>query len=283
MKILCAALIAASLNAQAPVQRDTEVFGQKIHYVEAGAGPVVVLLHGLGADTSSWAFTIPTLAKHFHVYAPDQIGFGQSAKPEINYRVETLVEFLDGFYQKLGIGKATVVGNSLGGWTAMAFALAHPDKVEKLVLVDSAGYALPAGAEPEQIRARLRQLNPSTIEGTKVLLGIIFTNPQMANDANARQAFEGHLKKNDGYTISQFTESIVRGEDVVDGKLGAIKNPTLLIWGREDQLTPLDGEERMAREIAGAQSLILDHCGHVPQMECAGPFNAGLVKFLSGQ
>src|SRR6476659_7471244 len=76
-------------QAQSPAVADKqiEVFGQKIRYLEAGSGPTVILLHGLGVDSSTWAPTIPALAQRFHVYAPDQIGFGKSDKPMINYRV----------------------------------------------------------------------------------------------------------------------------------------------------------------------------------------------------
>ncbi len=126
-------LLTATALAQAPERKQVEILGQKIYYTEAGsAGPTVILLHGLGGDATNWAFTIPALAKNYRVLAPDQIGFGQSDKPMLNYRVGTYVEFLERFYQKLGITKATLVGNSLGGWISMAFTLAHPDKVEKL-------------------------------------------------------------------------------------------------------------------------------------------------------
>jgi pimeloyl-ACP methyl ester carboxylesterase len=89
-----------------------------------------------------------------------------------------------------------------------------------------------------------------------------------------------HLRKNDGYTIDRFIDSILRGEDVVDGKLGAIKAPTLVVWGREDALVPLAAGKALAEDIPGAQSVILDSCGHVPQAECAAPFNAALLKYL---
>lgn len=130
------------LHAQPAVDKQIDVFGQKIHYLEAGSGPAVILLHGLGGDATNWGQNVPALAAKYHVFVPDQIGFGQSDKPFINYRVETLVDFLDAFCRKLEISKAAVVGNSLGGWAAMAFTLAHPDKVSRLVLVDSAGYSM---------------------------------------------------------------------------------------------------------------------------------------------
>src|ERR1700730_3529860 len=117
--------------AQAPPSTQVEIFGQKIQYIEDGSGPTLILLHGLGGDKSNWAYTAPVLANNYHVYVPDQIGFGESEKPLIEYPISTLVYFLNGFYKKLGITKAIVVGNSLGGWTAAPFTLAHPDKVDR--------------------------------------------------------------------------------------------------------------------------------------------------------
>jgi pimeloyl-ACP methyl ester carboxylesterase len=266
--------------AQAPPSKQVEIFGQKIQYMEAGSGPTVILLHGLGGDRSNWAYTAPVLAKNYHVYVPDQIGFGESDKPLIDYRVGTLVDFLDGFCKKLGITKAIVVGNSLGGWTAAAFTLAHPEKVDRLVLVDSAGYSLAKTGVQAQ-RDLLQVLNPSTVASEKALMGTILANKALATDAFAEGAFAQHMRRGDGYTIDRFLDSLFRNEDVVDGKLGAIKAPTLVVWGREDGLIPLSAGQMMGTEIVGSQTVILDHCGHVPQIECAVPFNTALLKFLA--
>ncbi len=268
--------------AQAPASKQVEVFGQKIHYLEAGSGPNVILLHGLGADANNWVMNTSTLAKSFHVFVPDQIGFGESDKPPINYRVGTLVDFLDGFYKKVGITKATVVGNSLGGWAAMAFTLAHPDKVERMVLVDSAGYSFEKLGTPKPAIETLDGLNPSTVAGNKAVLALILANKALATDQAAERLFATHLRNRDGYTIERFIESVYRGEDVVDGKLGAIKVPTLIIWGRQDALVPLAAGQLLATEIAGSELVVLDNCGHIPQFECAAPFNGTLLKFLNG-
>jgi 2-hydroxy-6-oxonona-2,4-dienedioate hydrolase len=280
-RLIALSIVSASVIWAQAASKQIEVFGQKIHYLEAGSGPNVILLHGLGADATNWAMNTAVLAKSFHVFVPDQIGFGESDKPMINYRVGTLVDFLDGFCKKVGITKASVVGNSLGGWTAMAFTLAHPDKVERMVLVDSAGYSFEKLGGPAPSRERLAGLNPSTVAGAKALIATILANKALATDQTAEQFFAAHLRKNDGYTIDRFIESILRGEDVVDGKLGSIKVPTEIIWGREDALTLLAGGQMLASEIAGSELVILDHCGHVPQFECAAPFNEALVKFLS--
>lgn len=282
-KFIALTILSASLTwAQAPASKQVEVFGQKIHYLEAGSGPNVILLHGLGADANNWVMNTAILAKSFHVFVPDQIGFGDSDKPPINYRVGTLVDFLDGFYKKVGITKATLVGNSLGGWAAMAFTLAHPDKVERMVLVDSAGYSFEKLGTPKPTIETMDGLNPSTVAGSKAVLALILYNKALATDQAGEQLFATHLRSRDGYTIERFIESIQRGEDVVDGKLGAIKAPTLIVWGREDALTPLAEGTMLSTEIAGSQLAVLDHCGHIPQFECAAPFNATLLKFLNG-
>jgi 2-hydroxy-6-oxonona-2,4-dienedioate hydrolase len=275
---------AAFAQAAAPVSKQVEIYGQKIHYLEAGSsGPTVILLHGLGVDASNWALTIPALASKYHVYAPDQIGFGKSDKPIMNYRVATLVEFLDQFYRKLGIEKATLVGNSLGGWTAAAFAIAHPQKVDKLVLVCAAGYTPKRYGGQELSKELYSVLNPSTTADMKRLLEAVFYDKALSSDAVVAQAFTAKLKKGDGYTINSFIDSVLRGEDFIDDKVKTIKAPTLVIWGREDRLTPLAMGEAFAQDIPGAQKVIIEQCGHGPQIEKAQVFNSALLKFLAGE
>src|SRR5262245_27981688 len=193
-------------QSPAPESKQVEVFGQKIHYLEAGStsNPAVILLHGLGGDVSNWAATVPALRDKYHVFALDQIGFGQSDKPVMNYRVATLVEFLNAFYKKLGIGKASLVGNSLGGWTAAAFTIAYPSKVEKLVLVDAAGYSPERWGGPKLTRESLLRLNPSTPAGMKELMSAVIANKALLTDALMEQLFASKLRSGDGYTINAF-------------------------------------------------------------------------------
>jgi len=125
-------------------------------------------------------------------------------------------------------------------------------------------------------------MNPSKVSGSKVLMGVVLANKALITDASAQQFFANHVRHNDGYTIERFIDSILHSEDVVDGKLGSIKVPTLVLWGREDALTPLAGGQMMAKEIPGADMVVFDHCGHIPHFECAAQFNPVLLKFLSG-
>jgi len=266
--------------AAAPPGKEVTVFGQKIHYVEAGSGPAVVLLHGLGGSTVNWAFNVQALAQKYRVIVPDQIGFGRSDKPFINYRVGTYADFLDKFLDELKVEKASLVGNSMGGWVAALYALQRPARVERLVLVDSAGFRPPK----EFDLSALIGLNPSTREGVRQLAPLIFANRQWLNDAAVDQMLAQRISAGDGHTIQSLVESIHRGEDMLDGRLGGIKQPTLIVWGREDGLTPLAREgERFKREMPGAQLVVFDNCGHIPQVEKAAEFNAAVLKFLAGE
>jgi len=271
--------VASETQDAAIADKYATVFGAKIHYLEAGSGPVVILLHGLGGSTANWAPTIAPLAQKYRVIVPDQIGFGKSDKPMLNYRVSTLVDFLDGFYKQVGVQKASLVGNSLGGFTAAAFAIAHPEKVDKLVLVDAAGFAVTGDLDPKVLNG----LNASTRQQVRDLLSLVFYNKeQFSSDMAIDAFFASRVTAGDQYTIQRFIDSFAHGEDMLDGKLGAIKHPTLIIWGREDGLTQLAMGQRFNKEIAGSQLFIIEKCGHVPQLEKAVEFNAGLLKFLSG-
>jgi pimeloyl-ACP methyl ester carboxylesterase len=287
---ICATLLALTLTttalaqAAAPVSKHVEIYGQKIHYFEAGSsGPPVVLVHGLGGDSTNWAQTILALASKYHVYAPDNVGFGQSDKPIVNYRVATLVEFLDQFYQKLGIEKATVVGHSFGGWIAAAFAIAHPQKVDKLALVSAAGYSAKGWVKGETLKELYPALNPSTTADMKRLFELLFYDKAMSADAVVVPALTRKFKIGDSYTINSLLDSILRSEDFIDDKAKTIKAPTLVIWGREDRLNPLAMGEAYARDISGAQKVIIEQCGHMPQIEKAPALNNALLKFLAGE
>jgi pimeloyl-ACP methyl ester carboxylesterase len=269
---------AAARAAQASPGKSVVVFGQKINYVEAGSGPAVVLLHGLGGNTTNWAFNVSALSARFRVLVPDQVGFGLSDKPLINYRVGTYVDFLDKFLAELKVERASLVGNSMGGWVAALYALKHPSKVERLVLVDAAGFAPPK----EFDLAALSGLNSSTREGMRQLAAMVFFNKMMQTDAGVDLLLTQRLAAGDGYTIQSLVESIHRGEDMLDGRLAALKHPTLIIWGREDGLTPLAREgEKFRQGIPHAQFVVFEQCGHIPQVEKAADFNAAVLKFLA--
>ena len=259
------------------------VYGQKIHYLEAGNGSVVILLHGLGSDASEWSDTIALLSKTHRVLAVDQVGFGQSDKPFINYRIGTLVDFLEGFCKQLKIERASLIGHSTGGAIAASFALAYPEQVERLVLVDSGyGYALPKVPDSRLLGhtpGTLKIINPATREDARQLLALVVYDEQTVNsDAAVDQLFEGAVRS--GYANQRFVESFARREDVLDDRLQAIKQPTLIVWGREDGINSLELGQRFNQEIPGSELVVIDKCGHNPNVEQPAEFNAAVLRFL---
>lgn len=274
--VMALASQAPASQSTAPVTKEVLVFGQKIQYVEAGSGPTVILLHGLGGSWQAWQLNIGPLAAKYRVIVPDQIGFGKSDKPLVNYRIRTYVDFLDQFCKQLKIERASLVGNSMGGWIATMFTAAFPDRVDKLVLVDAAGYPPPKDLDTRVFYG----LNPTTREGMKVLLAKVFYNKMFQTDAAIDQAIAARLAAGDGYTINSITESIIRGEDLLDETVKTIKRPTLIIWGREDGLVALSEGQRFHKDIAGSKLVVFDQCGHVPNIEKAMKFNAAVIDFL---
>ncbi|HEU4510819.1 MAG TPA: alpha/beta hydrolase [Pyrinomonadaceae bacterium] len=274
---VCGVAQAVAAQTSSAVEKETTVFGPKIHYVEAGSGQAVILLHGLGGSSRAWQTNIGPLAEKFHVFAPDQIGFGKSDKPLVNYRIRTYVDFLDQFCKQLKIERATLIGNSMGGWIAAAFTAAFPDRVEKLVLVDAAGYAPSKDVDPRIFYG----LNPTTREGMKTLVTKVFYNKLFHTDAAIDASIAARLAAGDGYTINSITESIIRGEDFLDATVKTIKHPTLIIWGRQDGLVPLSEGERFNRDIAGSKLVVFEECGHVPNFEKPADFNAAVINFLT--
>jgi pimeloyl-ACP methyl ester carboxylesterase len=297
---------ASSMRAQLPPMppdKVVEILGQRIHYHEAGTGQTIILLHGLGAASDIWAANIPALSTRYHVVVPDQIGFGLSDKPPIEYKIQTWVEFLAMFMDALRIPKATLVGNSLGGWIAVDFACQHPDKVDHLIIADAAGWR-PINMPPPLadtlndasvagIREALERmlferqaipvdLNPGSIEGTRKMLEFLFSNKQLVTDQAVAQEFERHLKIKDGYTIERFLAGSLEEDQFENEKVKNLAVPTLILWGHDDHLFPIEQAQSYQQAIRGSKLVLIDHCGHMPQLEQSAEFNKAVLDYLAG-
>jgi 2-hydroxy-6-oxonona-2,4-dienedioate hydrolase len=268
--ILLAASLALSQDQSSPQEKTAVVFGQNIRYFEAGQGPAVILLHGMGGAKEQWMGNFGALAAAYHVYAIDQIGFGHSDKPLLDYKVATFVDFLDAFMQTQNLGKATLVGNSFGGWIALDFAIQHPGMVEKLVLVDAAGLAW---LHP------VPEMDPSSLAATRTLVESVFYDKKIVSDGAVQQVFTDRMRNNDGYTIHSTVAGFATPQ-FEDAKLASVHAPTLVMWGRQDELIPLASGEKLRDGIKGAKMVVFEHCGHVPQIEQSAEFNRALLEFL---
>lgn len=277
-------LALAAVSAQpapAVAAKDVTVDTFKLHYLDAGRGAPVVLLHGLGGDGSRWQPNIEPLAREFHVIALDQIGFGQSDKPLANYHTGMLAEFLVDFLKAVGIPRASLVGNSMGASVALYTAVHYPQAVDKIVLADGGGYVTP-GAPRRAPDPHLRAIqNSVTREETREFFRVLFHNKNLVTDRMVEQQWPMRLRS--AFTITKIQESGEKGLGALtEAEVRGVKAPTLIVWGRYDELANPAGADRLARAIAGSRKVMIDDCGHMPQLEKADEFNRLVRDFLKG-
>jgi 2-hydroxy-6-oxonona-2,4-dienedioate hydrolase len=283
---LLAASASLPIRAQprpAATAKDVTVLGFRLHYLEAGSGPSLVLLHGLGGDGSRWRPNIEPLARDFHVFALDQIGFGQSDKPLANYHTGMLAEFLVDFLKAVNIPKASLVGNSMGAGVALYTAVHHPEVVDRIVLADGGGFRAanappPAPVTPEALRRRQLQ-NSTTREETREFFKILFHDKSLVTDKMVDEQLVMRLRS--AFTITKMQEAGERGS-LTEEQVRGVKTPTLIVWGKYDELANPAGADRLERTIPGAKKVIVDNCGHMPQLEKADEFNRLVREFLRG-
>jgi 4,5:9,10-diseco-3-hydroxy-5,9,17-trioxoandrosta-1(10),2-diene-4-oate hydrolase len=263
--------------------KDVVVLGFKLHYLEAGRGAPVVLLHGLGGDGSRWRPNIEPLARDFHVFALDQIGFGQSDRPLANYHTGMLAEFLVDFLKAVNVPRASLVGNSMGAGVALYTAVRYPQVVDRLVLADGGGFRAASSASaaqpptPEALRRRQLQ-NSVTRDETREFFRILFHDKSLVTDKMVDEQLAMRLRS--AFTITKMQESGGRGS-LTEQQVRGVKAPTLIVWGKYDELADPAGADRLERTIPGAKKAIIDNCGHMPQLEKADEFNRLVRDFLA--
>lgn len=272
----------AAQSPAAAASKDVTVLGFKLHYLEAGKGSPIVLLHGLGGDGSRWAPNIAPLANDFHVFALDQIGFGQSDKPLANYHTGMLAEFLVDFLKAVNVPRASLVGNSMGAGVALYTAVHFPQVVDRIVLADGGGFRAAAATAPvpptaEALRRRQLQ-NSVTREETREFFKILFHDKSRVTDRMVDEQLAMRLRS--AFTITKMQEAGDRGA-LTEQDVRSVKAPTLILWGKYDELANPAGADRLERAIPGARKIIIDDCGHMPQLEKADEFNRLVRDFLT--
>jgi pimeloyl-ACP methyl ester carboxylesterase len=262
----------ATLEARyaTPPSRFVEVDGLRVHYRDRGAGPTVLLVHGGSASLFGWEGWAALLALHHRVITLDMPGHGLTGPdPKARYAPAEMAEFLDAFASAIGLGRFTIGGQSMGGDVAWHYAIQHPERVERLILVDANG--LPR-LEPRPIGSRIRA---SSVLGPVVrwvtprflvasALRNTYGDPSRLTEAVVDRDYELMLRDgNREATRTRFAE----GEDGMDARLGEIHVPTLVLWGDRDQvILPKYGEEFRAR-IPGAELFLLRGLGHMSMEE----------------
>jgi len=263
----------------------------------AGAGrgdaDTVVLLHGGGPGASSWSNfgrNLPVFAKRFHAVMMDLPGYGgTAARPATGHFFTVAANTLAGLLDELGIAKTHIVGNSLGGGTALRVALDYPDRVGRLVLMGPGGLTLNVLApDPTEGVRRLMEFGappgPSR-EKMAAFLKIMVHDQRLVTEELIGERFAVASRPEALAGMAAMGSSFF-GEHAEDGMLWReahrVKHEVLLIWGREDRVNPLDGALIALKQLRRAQLHVFGGCGHWAQLEKFDEFNELSLRFLAG-
>jgi pimeloyl-ACP methyl ester carboxylesterase len=270
--------------AQQPTAKDATVFSYKIHYLEAGRGSPVILLHGSGGEGARWMPTIKGLASDYRVIAPDQIGWGASDKPMTIYHGGVFAEFLARFMKEIGVPKATLIGQSMGAGVALQMAVHYPQMVERMVLVNGGGFTSPN--DPPRSGApdwHARQIaNAGTLAESREYLEKMYFNHSLITDELVESNLILRLRS--AYTAEAVQTAGARGlGNLTEAQVRGIKAPTLLVWGANDKLSPPVNADKLNAAIAGSRKVLVDKAGHYPFIEHPDQFNQAVRDFLKPQ
>ncbi len=259
--------------------------GVRTRVLEAGSGEPLILLHGTGGHLEAYCRNIVEHAKHFHVYAIDMIGHGFTDKPtDRDYEMPVYTKHLKDFMDAAGIERASISGESLGGWVAAYFAWEYPERVNKIVLNTAGGLSM----YPE-VMERIRTLtlaaaqNP-TREVVRKRMEFLMLDPNDVTDEMVEVRYSiyqlpGFAKAIERVLCLQIPEIRQRNMFSED-QLRAIKAPACVIWTTHDPTAPKEIGQKFAELIPTSEFHLLEDCAHWPQYEQAEEFNRIHLEFL---
>ena len=259
--------------------------GRKTHYLDVGRGDPLVLVHGFNMDLLTWVENIEPLAERFRVLALDLWGLGYSTREPLDYGYELYSEQLRLFMDALGLEYASLAGHSMGGGTSVVFALKYPNRVNKLVLVDSVGYPAPLPFRAKIFRlpgvAEFLVSLPTDFVRRKNLSDFWVYDPAALTESRFQefmsfQKIEGTNESILAILRKDFFHTL---EDQF-ATLGEQDIPTLIIWGNQDSSVPLSSGQAIERLIKGSRLEIIDNAGHMPNFEKPQIFNQLVSDFL---
>lgn len=264
------------------------VGGVRLHYQEKGLGEPLVLIHGYTSSTYTWKDVFIPLSEEYRVIAIDLKGFGFSDKPDGDYTRRSQGKLVAELLVKLNVEQAWIVGNSMGGESAINVALNHPEKVKGLILIDSAGVQHTGSVSLTPWYLKIPAVG-------RLLTALVLTSDALVregleksyfNDAKITEStvayYHAPLKTTSGQ-LAAIRAKIQSGAFPVEDKLGRIDVPVLLIWGENDEVIPIAAGQKMHSAIKSSSIRVLENCGHVPQEEEPERVIAEIKKFITKQ
>ena len=251
-----------------------------LHEGKTNSNKTLILLHGIGASAERWSRVIPTLSRYYRIIIPDIIGFGYSDKPAVEY---TMDFFIDGFFKvfldNLSIPKANIIGSSFGGHVATEFAIRFNHMVEKLILVSPAG-----------------MMKTSTPTLDRYIMAALYPVYEHVYEAFSEMAYDSHNAVNEEIVMDfvnrmrltnakyAFMSTVlgIRYAPKLQGRLSRITAPTLLVWGDNDRMIPMQYAKEYTDEIPENKLVVIKNCGHTPYVERPITFNKIVLRFLVG-
>jgi pimeloyl-ACP methyl ester carboxylesterase len=228
----------------------------RFNFRVSGAGPPLILIHGLAGSFLWWQRNIDACSEHFQTFCVDLVGFGSSRRLG-RFDLEASIPLLLAWMNERGIERATVVGHSMGGLIAARFAAIAPDRVDRLVLVDAAFLGFDSGVVKRGIG----------------LVGALRQVPHDFLPLIARDSLRAHP-----FSLFAATQQLLRSD--WGHFLAAIEAPTLIIWGDQDRVTPLKIGKAIHLAIPNSQLVVIEHAGHTPMWDQPDRFNQALLDFL---
>jgi pimeloyl-ACP methyl ester carboxylesterase len=270
----------ARTTSEESEERTIDVDGIAIHCLLAGPtnAPHIVFVHGLGGSLTTWALNLPAFAARFRICALDLVGAGESDKPERDYSVNALADFLARFLQVLGPDwqRVNLVGHSLGGAIALDFAGRYAEQVERLVLVDSVGL----GKEIDEAFLHLVRREP-TPEHIQAELACFFANADFVQPSLVEQVYQQRRQPGAREALLATADAAFQdGQQRIDlhPMLAACEKPVLLIWGAADEILSVTHAQTAA--APRIQITVFADCGHCPHIESSERFNEVVMQFF---
>ncbi len=263
-----------------------------ISYVVTGDGPPLLLLHGFGGEIWMWEQQVAALSKRYRLFIPDLLGYGYSDRPKIDYTPSLFIDTIRQFMDQLGVRSASLIGNSMGAGVAWAFALTHPERANKLVLIDGIPPQVVPAVRNHFLRwflaIRRVPLLPylavalRTRRMTQVALTQVVYNDRLITDVVVERQYRISRLAGTARVMAstiRYADEVARYADA----LATLRKPTLIIWGERDELFPVAVGKQLHASIRDSTLVVIKDSGHMPMWETPDQTNRAILEFLDGE